>query len=438
MTRSSTNRCTVAPFDDVSLIAKPICELYSLSHTSCARLQNQLSLKRFPKCQRSLPALRDEDIDVEIHYLKLSWTRDNHKVLQDFCRLLYDIPVHIEGLLQKQLAKLIENQRLTIPVRFQNENATTCLDYDDLDMYFEALHCRNHLYSRQSAYLYKRLLQKSRGVPWNHRPNGESFETFIAKRTLARISRRNTYENEFDTIVRTGKIEAPTAFGPSPISTHTEGSFMLTASHKLFHDEEQIRYLIERSLLPVSFERYADVLRTSRIEYVEAGAEYRVMSPKLYDMMGDIYNTVLYLPSGPTAGSIYQAVNPNLDFEAITEDYFSHSGYGVAVIDNFLTPAALAALIDFCNEATIFFDIKPGYLGAYYHRGLAIDLFAQIEDELRYYFPKVLAEHALKNLWSYKYDGDLGGIRIHADDVSMGRQSFFEIFLIRSIGGGEF
>ena len=175
---------------------------------------------------------------------------------------------------------------------------------------------------------------------------------------------------------------------------------------------------MEKSLLPTEFQVFAEALRGCRSIIEKSGPSNQLMTPELYDKLGEVYNTVVYLPSGPPTGSIYEAINPNLNFQAISDAYFSHSGYGVAVIDDFLTQPALDALIKYCNEATIFYEVKAGYLGAYHHRGLAIDLFSQIEDELRFYFPEILADHALKNLWAYKYDGDLGGIRIHADDVS--------------------
>lgn len=37
---------------------------------------------------------------------------------------------------------------------------------------------------------------------------------------------------------------------------------------------------------------------------------------------------------------------------------------------SFLTPDALEGIYEFCLEATVFFDVKVGYLGAYLNEGL--------------------------------------------------------------------
>lgn len=36
----------------------------------------------------------------------------------------------------------------------------------------------------------------------------------------------------------------------------------------------------------------------------------------------------------------------------------------------FLLPEALEGVLEFCRESTVFFDVKPGYLGAYLNDGL--------------------------------------------------------------------
>lgn len=40
------------------------------------------------------------------------------------------------------------------------------------------------------------------------------------------------------------------------------------------------------------------------------------------------------------------------------------------IFHSFLTPEALEGVLEYCREATVFFDVKPGYLGAYVSDGL--------------------------------------------------------------------
>ena len=106
----------------------------------------------------------------------------------------------------------------------------------------------------------------------------------------------------------------------------------------------------------------------------------------------------------------------HLDFAALEESYLS-SDPNILFFDNFLTPDALQGLIDFCNEGTIYFVTREGYLGAYLDEGLGTPLLLQIVDELRWRFPMIVGDLPLGNAWSYKYDSTGKGIRIHADQA---------------------
>ncbi len=59
----------------------------------------------------------------------------------------------------------------------------------------------------------------------------------------------------------------------------------------------------------------------------------------------------------------------------------SPSDYVVA--DNFLSADALDVLLQFVHEATIWFDPKPGYLGAYGSDGFDNPVLDQLVQELR-------------------------------------------------------
>jgi len=92
----------------------------------------------------------------------------------------------------------------------------------------------------------------------------------------------------------------------------------------------------------------------------------------------------------------------------------------IAVIDNFLTPEALEQLWCFCLEAPVWRASYPnGYLGAFPEQGFACPLLGQIADELRHVFPAILRSHPLLYMWGFKYDSQLPGINVHADEAAV-------------------
>ena len=88
----------------------------------------------------------------------------------------------------------------------------------------------------------------------------------------------------------------------------------------------------------------------------------------------------------------------------------------IVVIDDFLSPEALAGLQRFCWDSTVWRKAyAEGYLGATPEAGFACPLLAQIAEELRGVFPTVFESHPLRYLWGFKYDSSLSGIDVHAD-----------------------
>jgi tetratricopeptide (TPR) repeat protein len=88
----------------------------------------------------------------------------------------------------------------------------------------------------------------------------------------------------------------------------------------------------------------------------------------------------------------------------------------IVVIDDLLSPEALAGLRRFCWGSTMWRKAYgEGYLGATPETGFACPLLAQISDELRAVFPSIFERHPLRYLWGFKYDSTLGGIDVHAD-----------------------
>ena len=92
----------------------------------------------------------------------------------------------------------------------------------------------------------------------------------------------------------------------------------------------------------------------------------------------------------------------------------------LVVVDNLLTPKALAALRRFCLESTIWRKTYArGYLGAFPESGFACPLLAQIAEEFRTTFPAIFGAHPLVYLWGFKYDSRHHGIEVHADQAAV-------------------
>ncbi|PKL75059.1 MAG: hypothetical protein CVV27_17330 [Candidatus Melainabacteria bacterium HGW-Melainabacteria-1] len=88
------------------------------------------------------------------------------------------------------------------------------------------------------------------------------------------------------------------------------------------------------------------------------------------------------------------------------------------VIDDFLSPAALASLLGFCRDANVWRNYWHGenYLCAYPQDGINIELIYVLAAELRAALPGVFGPHKLKKFWLYKYSSQQHqGVQIHAD-----------------------
>jgi tetratricopeptide (TPR) repeat protein len=112
------------------------------------------------------------------------------------------------------------------------------------------------------------------------------------------------------------------------------------------------------------------------------------------------------------------AVNP-ANRELVAEQWAA-SEPKIVVIDRLLTPPALEGLRRFCLGSTVWRKVfRRGYLGAFQEHGFACPLLAQIADELEEVFPSVIDGHGLVNSWGFKYDSQLDGIAIHADQAAV-------------------
>ena len=112
------------------------------------------------------------------------------------------------------------------------------------------------------------------------------------------------------------------------------------------------------------------------------------------------------------------AINP-ANTQKVTADWRA-SNNQLVVIDNLLTPEALANLRRFCLGSNVWRQTySDGYLGAFPEHGFAAPLLAQIADEFRDTFPAIFGGHPLRYLWAFKYDSSMSGIKIHADEAAV-------------------
>lgn len=150
--------------------------------------------------------------------------------------------------------------------------------------------------------------------------------------------------------------------------------------HRLRHDQAQRDYLVKQGLVP------ADA-KPGEIFHLAPGARL----------------------DGP-------AVNPANATPALDEQWRGNWPQMV-VIDDFLTPEALASLRRYCAQSTVWKrNYQAGYIGATPQDGFACPLLAQIAQEIRTTFAAMLKAHQLQYLGAFKYDSELStGTNTHAD-----------------------
>jgi tetratricopeptide (TPR) repeat protein len=205
--------------------------------------------------------------------------------------------------------------------------------------------------------------------------------------------------------------------GPRPPGAGLDRSFRFTTPAKLRHDIEQYRYLLGKKLLPAAFDeeiaRYEEVMKE-----IGSTGGCTVLTIQQQSKIAGTYNKLVHLARAPALEA--SPLNPNLDVDAIETDYFTNAP-GATYFDGLLRPEALEALRNFCLESTIWFDFEheAGYLGAYLSGGFSNGLLFQIAEDLRQKFPNIFGDRPLRQMWAYKYDSRIGGIRHHADAAAV-------------------
>ena len=188
-----------------------------------------------------------------------------------------------------------------------------------------------------------------------------------------------------------------------------------TTRTKLRHDAEQFRYLAarrhDRPRFEVLARTYEDVAR-------DAPQEPAPLSERQREMLGDDYNTAIYLGSAP------ELADGALTDRADRDDLvcrFRSGQTGAVYFDDLLTPQALALLQQYLLESTIWHDFSHigGFVAAYLEDGLACPLLLQIADELRKALPELLGGYPLTQGWAFKAVDPSAAVDVHADDAAI-------------------
>ena len=183
---------------------------------------------------------------------------------------------------------------------------------------------------------------------------------------------------------------------------------------RVLHDLEQIDYLVNagHSFAGVSEARAKLAEMQARLPGATSG-ERLALSDADVEVLARFTEQVFRSPAQAMRGP---CLNPANDWAAIEDRYFN-STPEVVVIDNLLSPEALAELRKFCLASTIWRqEYANQYLGAFSEGGFVSPLHLQIAAELQRTMPRIFGGQRLEQLWGFKYTSRMGrGINVHAD-----------------------
>lgn len=182
---------------------------------------------------------------------------------------------------------------------------------------------------------------------------------------------------------------------------------------KLRHDLEQLAHLSTAApdAVPAGA---ADAFRTvlDRVE-AEGGDGARPLPAAAPALFTQHFNRLLHLAPAPALPG--SALDPRLDREAIRRR-FADWPTGACVIDDLLSPDALASLRRFCLESTIWFQSDfANEVGTSLTNGFAAPLVLQIAHDVKRAFPEIVGDRVLGTCWAYMYHGERSGLALHAD-----------------------
>jgi hypothetical protein len=185
---------------------------------------------------------------------------------------------------------------------------------------------------------------------------------------------------------------------------------------KLRHDVAQLGYLAEKGVLLKDLDRMIDsyqrVIGDASTD--RAPADRWLITDRERREIGDFYNRIIHRPE---AQRVPQALSADWAPGRV-EDAYLDGGRKAVVVDNFLSPAALNGLLNFCLESVIWFNNRYAYgrLGTLFSRGFNCPLLVQIGEEIASAFPNILGpKHQLRQLWAYKNGQQQPASPPHAD-----------------------
>ncbi|MSP48728.1 MAG: hypothetical protein EXQ95_05305 [Alphaproteobacteria bacterium] len=187
-----------------------------------------------------------------------------------------------------------------------------------------------------------------------------------------------------------------------------------TSFAKLAHDAEQIEHLVRTGRLAPAMVETATAYREILGKLPRDGNPAVVLEGEARRRLAPTYNHLLHCDPGAVLDG--PALNPALDAKEIERAYVETRPQ-MAVVDNLLAPEALAAVLRFCQDSTVWFagDYSGGYVGAQMGDGFAAPILFQIAEELKTLLPGVIGSAGLQHLWAFKYASDFSGIALHAD-----------------------
>ena len=176
------------------------------------------------------------------------------------------------------------------------------------------------------------------------------------------------------------------------------------------HAHEQLELLAQRGKLDTAGQAALVVLRRHHGRDADIQQHYAPPGEE-GERLQQALTTVHYVPDQQFDG---RALGDN-NYRDIEDQYFA-SHPAMVVIDNFLSPDALARLRQYCEEAAVWdMHYERGYVGALLARGFSPRVLLDIAHELREAMPRVIGDHALTQAWAFKYDQRQQGINLHAD-----------------------
>jgi tetratricopeptide (TPR) repeat protein len=181
---------------------------------------------------------------------------------------------------------------------------------------------------------------------------------------------------------------------------------------RIRHDYEQLCLIKEMGDLRETSWSSLDILKEYHEELISTGKKFVEGSdePRFKELVKAL-TSYHHVPQVDFTGPLFGFSNSRQ-----LEKQYEESNPKLLVIDNFLSPEALAALRKFCVEANVWKRVyNNGYVGSFLSTGFVSPIVLRIADGLRVKLNNILSDHPLKQAWGFKYDQKMTGINIHAD-----------------------